>query len=370
MSVKRLYSSDDKFLIRSMEVKLSSRSLLCLNADYSGGQRDQPFPEQNMRVFQKDFVKTRPSQLAADNKVKYNTVSEAVGTAKRLNSIASQSSLSEIDMEESGYLEGNSIFKNSNCAASGERGSEWANSVGICDPREPTYPELSKEFSNGIKDRITDSSTSFHSSTEEAKGQKISAMTTESLNNSFTTTTTGSKPNDMLSLSLSSSICSDESLEGELPNEHTRLTTVLNNIDPKRLHNYLRRKLKQNDLATILALSSLLPKKKFKAETLHCARCHLEYDPKHGDRQCRLFHRDDDVMKISEDATGTDFGCEHCGTVFRVEGRWKYKQSLNRRHNCGPCFSGKHTVSTDDVMYEPEGIAKTCEDYGCIVFYV
>eukprot|EP00794_Sanderia_malayensis_P017570 gene17570-19322_t len=170
--------------------------------------------------------------------------------------------------------------------------------------------------------------------------------------------------------SVNSSICSDESLDGELLHEYSRLTTLMENIDPKRLHNYLKRKLKQNDPGTVLVMSSLFPKTKFKAETLHCVRCHKEFDPKHGDKVCRLFHQEKDVMKISEDVTGSDFGCERCGAVFRIEGKWKYKQSYNKKHDCGPCFIGKHTVSTDEIDYEPTGTAKTCEDYGCMVFYV
>ena len=176
---------------------------------------------------------------------------------------------------------------------------------------------------------------------------------------------------DVRSLSLSSSICSDgSSLEGDITNEHTRLTAVINNIDPKRLHNYLKRKLKQRDNGTIAALGALLPKKKFKGETLHCVRCHKEYDPRHGDKKCELFHRRDDVMKISEDELGADFACERCGSVFRLDGKWKYKESSNKKHKCGACFTGVHTVSTDEVQYEPQGLSKTCEDYGCIVFYV
>ena len=259
--------------------------------------------------------------------------------------------LSELDLEESGYLEGSSAFEN---GVSDHKGSKI-----LARNREGTqFDNRSHDF--GFKGRFVNTEIP----TEElsrSTGNEESRRT----NNNYQIS------RDVMSWSFSSSICSDESsLEGDLTNEHTRLTSVINNIDSKRLHNYLKRKLKQNDSNTILALGTLLPKRKFKGETLHCVRCHKEYDPKHGDKNCILFHREDDVMKISEDESGADFGCEKCGNVFRMEGKWKYKESSNKKHNCGPCFSGKHTVCTDDVIYEPEGLSKTCEDHGCIVFYV
>lgn len=269
----------------------------------------------------------------------------------KLSANTIEHSLSELDLEESGYLEGSSGFEN---GVSDHGGSKILTRNG-----EGTRLE-NRRLDYGFKGRLvnTDISTEEHF---RNAGNEESRQT----NNYHHI------PNDVMSWSFSGSICSDESsLEGDLNNEHTRLTSVVNNIDPKRLHNYLKRKLKQKDSNTILALGTLLPKRKFKGETLHCVRCHKEYDPKHGDKKCVLFHKEDDVMKISEDESGADFGCEKCGNVFRLEGKWKYKQSSNKKHNCGPCFSGKHTVCTDDVLYEPEGLSKTCEDHGCIVFYV
>ena len=167
-----------------------------------------------------------------------------------------------------------------------------------------------------------------------------------------------------------SSICSNDSAESDFSVEHTRVSTLLDNIDPKRLHSYLKKKAKQKDRTAISALSILLPKNKFDVETTHCVRCHKEFDPKHGEKLCILFHRERDVTKISENETGADFGCERCGTVFRLEGRFEYKRKLNKKQFCGACFIGEHTFRKEDVNYEPEGLAKTCEDHGCIVFYV
>ena len=274
-----------------------------------------------------------------------------VQVESKLSTNVIEHSLSELDLEESGYLEGSSAFENGV--------SDHAGSKILATNGEGTQFN-NRRLDFGFKGQFVNTEIAteehFRNSGNEESRQR---------NNNYQI------PNDVLSWSFSSSICSDESsLEGDLTNEHTRLTSVINNIDPKRLHNYLKRKLKQKDSNTISALGTLLPKRKFKGETLHCVRCHKEYDPKHGDKNCVLFHKEDDVMKISEDESGADFGCEKCGNVFRLEGKWKYKQSSNKKHNCGPCFSGKHTVCTDDVIYEPEGLSKTCEDHGCIVFYV
>lgn len=252
--------------------------------------------------------------------------------------------LTQIDLEESGYLEG-TIAHNSDFSFQGS-----ASNLPTDSETEQDYYEEFERIGEPMKIIGTDDRTT----------------QSDTLHNGVDSTS-----RDMLSMSFTSSIYSDESsLDGELTGEHTRLTTVINSIDPKRLHNYLKRKLKQRESGTILALGSLLPKKRFKGETLHCVRCHQEFDPKHGNKTCELYHRKQDVMKISQDGYGADFACERCGNVFRIEGKWKYKQSLNKKHKCGPCFTGVHTVSTDEVLYEENGISKTCEDHGCIVFYV
>ena len=256
--------------------------------------------------------------------------------------------LSQTDLEESGYIEGVSGLKNTETVFEGS--NLVADSSSIVEG-------IDGEF-DGQFDPAVEANKRFFGSSIVTRG--------DVLHNGI-----NSMSHEMLSMSFSSSICSDgSSLDGDFTYEHSRLTTVLNSIDPKRLHNYLKRKLKQRDSGTILALGTLLPKKRFKGETLHCVRCHKEYDPKHGDKTCELFHRKVDVMKISEDESGADFACERCGNVFRIDGKWKYKESLNKKYKCGPCFTGVHTVSTDEVLQEENGISKTCEDYGCIVFYV
>ena len=250
--------------------------------------------------------------------------------------------LSQIDLEESGYLEAFSEEK------------RIGNTVREYIPEDHPI------------DEDTDGEYYAQDDTKRDSIEKCDELTEDTIESGMNNVS-----KKLLTLSVSSSICSDESsLEGDLSHDHSRLTTVLNSIDPKRLHNYLKRKLEQKDSTTIQALGTLLPKKRFKGETLHCVRCHKEYDPKHGEKTCELYHQKDDVMTISEDEMGADFACERCGSVFRIEGKWKYKESLNKKYNCGPCFTGVHTISTDEILQENNGISKSCEDYGCIVFYV
>ena len=251
--------------------------------------------------------------------------------------------LTQIDLEESGYLEGVTEDNDTEAAV---RGHALENHLLAESTDELFYAQEDSKV--GYIEKSDDAS-------EEATEDGVNNMSKK-----------------LLTLSVSSSICSDESssLEGDLSHDHSRLTTVLSSIDPKRLHNYLKRKLEQKDTSTIQALVTLLPKKRFKGETLHCVRCHKEYDPKHGEKTCVLNHQKEDVMTISEDEVGADFACERCGSVFRIDGKWKYKESLNRKFDCGACFVGVHTISTDEVVQEQNGISKSCEDYGCIVFYV
>jgi len=264
------------------------------------------------------------------------------GTAhlRKCFSVGNAYKLSQIDLEESGYL---TVFSEENHTGTISEEHRLENHS-IDEHGELQTQGYAKTMLNGKSNEIS----------EEAIENGMNNVSKK-----------------LLTLSVSSSICSDESsVEGELTHDHQRLTAVLNSIDPKRLHNYLKRKLEQKDSSTIQALGTLLPKKRFRGETLHCVRCHKDYDPKHGEKSCVLHHQKDDVITISEDDNGADFACERCGSVFRIEGKWKYKESLNKKFNCGPCFSGVHTTSTDEVMQEENGISESCEDYGCIVFYV
>lgn len=158
--------------------------------------------------------------------------------------------------------------------------------------------------------------------------------------------------------------------EGEMEREYHRLRSVLKTIDPLKLHAILKHSLKTKDPETINALGTLLPKNKFTADTVHCVRCHKEYDPHYGRKRCTLYHPEKDVCKISQNSQGADFKCGLCSSLFTLQGVWDYRLSSVTEQNVGICFDGVHTPDPDEVSYQPAGAAQCCEDKGCIEFYV
>ena len=158
--------------------------------------------------------------------------------------------------------------------------------------------------------------------------------------------------------------------EGEMKREYHRLSAVLKTIDPLKLHAILKHSLKAKDPDAIIALGTLLPKSKFTADTIHCVRCHKEYDPHYGRKRCTLYHPEKDVRRISNNSQGTKFKCSLCSTTFTVKGTWVYKLSNATEQDCGICFDGAHTPDPAEVSYQPSGAAQCCEDKGCIEFYV
>lgn len=159
--------------------------------------------------------------------------------------------------------------------------------------------------------------------------------------------------------------------EGEMQREYHRLRSVLKTIDPLKLHAILKHSLKAKDPETIMALGTLLPKSKFTADTVHCVRCHKEYDPHFGKKRCTLYHPEKDVWKVSQNSQGATFKCSLCSTAFTLKGAWDYKLCIANEQDCGVCFEGLHTPDPNEVRYQPSrGAAQSCEDKGCIVFYV
>ena len=156
---------------------------------------------------------------------------------------------------------------------------------------------------------------------------------------------------------------------GDLSVEYSRLKNVLKTIDPSKLHSVLKHALKSKRTESIVALATLLPKSKFTADTIHCVRCHKEFDPIYGKKQCALPHPERSVVKVSQDSEGADFECTICRGSFRLKGAWDYKLRLNAEQDCGVCFIGKHTPNTEEVDFGPAGPAQSCEDKGCIEFF-
>ena len=158
--------------------------------------------------------------------------------------------------------------------------------------------------------------------------------------------------------------------EGEMEREYYRLKNVLKTFDPLKLHVILKHALKSKDPEVVGALATLLPKSKFTADTVHCVRCHKEYDPHFGRKKCVLYHPEKSVWKVSQNSESANFECSICSKRFRWKGAWEYKVTNATEHNRGVCFEGVHTPSPDEVSYQPTGAAQCCEDKGCIVFYV
>ncbi|XP_057303176.1 uncharacterized protein LOC130640674 [Hydractinia symbiolongicarpus] len=192
---------------------------------------------------------------------------------------------------------------------------------------------------------------------------------TQSISSRSSYTTVSSLTKDLTSLDVTS-ISSIEDRDNKIEIEQARLKTVLSNIDPKYLLDYLKRHVKHDDRSFVLYLSKLLPRTKFTGETTHCVRCHKEYDAIYGDQICVLPHKEHDVILISEDDVTAVYQCESCFSVFSLKGIFQYSRKTVTLDQCGACFIGKHSSDVNEVKYRPEGVAQTCADKGCIVYFV
>eukprot|EP00111_Clytia_hemisphaerica_P019482 TCONS_00057471-protein len=149
-----------------------------------------------------------------------------------------------------------------------------------------------------------------------------------------------------------------------------RLANVLDHIDGEVLKEQLKSCLMSKKPRNIKTLSSLLPASKFSGKTTHCFRCHSEYDEKHGCRTCIIRHPNSEVLLISEDGTNAVFQCERCACVFKLDNSLEYDEQTTDISNCGACYVGEHTSNSKSVDYLPNGVAKTCTEKGCAIFYV
>ncbi|XP_032222800.2 uncharacterized protein LOC116604476 [Nematostella vectensis] len=156
--------------------------------------------------------------------------------------------------------------------------------------------------------------------------------------------------------------------QGGLQSEYSRLRLVLSHIDPYKLHSALRCQLKRRNKDVVRALGLLLPQESYTTDTIHCVRCHKEYNPSYGNTRCELPHPPGAIVRLSQDAEGADYSCTVCGHEYRLIGCWDVK--LNIEKHSGMCYIGTHTPKVEEVCYVPTGPARTCEDKGCIEFYV
>ena len=152
-----------------------------------------------------------------------------------------------------------------------------------------------------------------------------------------------------------------------ISNEYVRLSELLDHMQPQQVVDVLRKRLRKRDSKAIVALSVLLPRSKFPPiENLHCVRCHKSFDPQENSH-CVIRHPNTSVIKRKEDAHGATFHCRACSCDFHLAHMYFYNESVNS-YLTGFCFSGKHTTNTRLVEFQ--GAIKTCEENGCVEFYV
>lgn len=152
-----------------------------------------------------------------------------------------------------------------------------------------------------------------------------------------------------------------------ISNEHVRLTNLLLDLTPRRLVSVLEKKLRKKDSKTIVALSILFPRTEFPAsEEFHCVRCHKIFNPEEN-LDCVVRHPNVAVQRIKEDGNGGTFFCHFCRKSFMLAHMYFYNEHVNA-YLAGFCYSGKHTTNPKFVTYR--GAVKTCEEQGCVEFYV
>lgn len=154
----------------------------------------------------------------------------------------------------------------------------------------------------------------------------------------------------------------------ELSSERIRLQNVLKNIDPFLLRSLMLHQLGKKDTRTIVTLGKLFPKKRYPLDTIHCVRCHNEYNPYNGRMRCKVTHPINAIARLCQKDQLACYSCGVCKKVYWVNIlEDDVSQVIN---HLGYCFVGTHSPSVDDVSYFPLGAAKSCEDMGCIEFYV
>ncbi|GAB1603828.1 hypothetical protein Ahia01_000664100 [Argonauta hians] len=152
-----------------------------------------------------------------------------------------------------------------------------------------------------------------------------------------------------------------------ISNEYLRIRDFINRTDPDVLQQILLRTLEYRNSKDIIALGIIFPRNHFPTyNNYHCARCHKQYNPMDKEH-CLLRHSAKYVRKIQQDDQGSNFFCRLCGKTFYLRKVFTYTDNISNYHT-GYCFIGLHTNDARLVRYGAE--AKTCEEYGCVEFYV
>jgi hypothetical protein len=129
-----------------------------------------------------------------------------------------------------------------------------------------------------------------------------------------------------------------------------------------------------------------------KKQVQHCVRCHKNFDANAIDdedlssssschtthdqvslteeQKCKVSHPENMVIKLVEDKSGCDFKCMVCSKEFRLKVGY-YEECQNPESVVGSCLASTHTADPANVKFRKcGGAAKTCEENGCVEFYV
>ena len=111
-----------------------------------------------------------------------------------------------------------------------------------------------------------------------------------------------------------------------------------------------------------------------KLKITHCVRCHKNYDHNSSStvlNKCRIPHPQNLVVKLENNSN--DFKCLACKKTFRLPLAMDYYEESTNSILAGFCYDGSHTNDPSQVEYNSNshnGTAKTCEENGCVEFYV
>ena len=165
-----------------------------------------------------------------------------------------------------------------------------------------------------------------------------------------------------------STVSVNENHNTEVSSECRRLQIVVKNTDPFLLRSLLLDQLQKQDSRTIATLSKLFPKTNYPLATIHCVRCHHDYSQSSGKQHCKVQHPIQAITRLCQIDQLACYTCGVCKKEYWVN-ILEDDKSLVINH-LGYCFVGTHSPNVDDVSYYPQGAAKSCEDMGCIEFYV
>ena len=164
-------------------------------------------------------------------------------------------------------------------------------------------------------------------------------------------------------------------------NSHTDSTSEvisthsLISIIPKNPETPKNQKTKCSDKNDKTVKSEISDKPK---QVQHCVRCHKNFDIEENDdeenlkeeQKCKVSHPENMVIKLVEDKSGCDFKCMVCGKEFRLKVGY-YEEGQNDESVTGHCLITSHTTDPREVKFRKcGGAAKTCEENGCVEFYV